>query len=596
MKSKVEKTPYEHILEQQMHEKFGASHIRRVFSRSPWLKGMGSRPTFGGISQPFFYESDHATVFSPVTDKDKLDQSQCETIQQTLALLDEALARSQFTLDKAKRMVFPVSEEQKILGLLPRNHWVTLTYDPNSETATLIDSRPQLYGYLYPTAPMQASLSEGLSYLGLSVREFNIQYQSIQHDDIHCGAWTTINIESLALGASVEQHLTALKAQDKEMVIQHLIEIACYDKKEPFQPNSMTPDTVTATNSTGSLNTLSSGEDYFEVEETCFEEQERATWIQTATELFNHCFTNPRALARALVARENLTYNGRKLTDDHLGQMHISALLDEIEQKYPDFSHTSMPDYERQARGYGIFNPRYVAAKLKDIGLDDDAIHAIRLSDMIRYDAAICTAMANAGHDRAYAYLQEQGADEAIIEKAHTERARFRLVLALALKDLVEQQQISERMLAEVPVAPAEVEIHAQHDDNAASEMDPRLRGDDRIGSDEGSSYVASHPLLPEGEGINQTRVVTNPPISADFQLQCIQALLITGCVLLAIAVLTCPPIAGILGMSGALATNISIAATGLGGGALLASAGLFATCMSTDTANTASPGHSNTL
>ncbi len=571
----------------EMKGHYQPTHIRHVFNNSPWLKAFGSRDTYGGISQPYFYNSDHATVFPPVTDTDKKDMAQRETIQETLEKTADALRIKRILLDKTKRMVFPVTEEQPILLLFPRNHWVTLIYDPATQNATLIDSRPQIYGYFYPTSAMEASLVEGLKYLDLTVKHFEVKYQAIQHDDIHCGAWTAMNVEAFALGASIEQQMAALTSEDKETVIQHQIDLVCSDKeKMPYllrDGNS----TASATDSNASLNTLDSDDGFVQVPEECF--PEKAVWIQTAIELFKDCFNNPRALILALIARENLTYNGIKLSDEHMGIINISTLFNEIEQKYPHFSHTQRLDYERKLTGYGLFNPSYIVSKLKAIGFTDADIHPMGLSDMIRYDAALCSAEANAGHDAAYARLQTQDEDEVLISKARAELHAFKHDLALALKHAVEQQQQRERLNA------VDLDLIANHtpvgEDTATTHL-----------FDETALIELILPIAPHSdESIVDTVSVDleqgpliihsiDPLVSADFQLQCIQALLITGCVLLAISVLTCPPIAGILGIGGILATNTSITAASLGGASLLASAGLFAIYRTNQPTNTPPP------
>lgn len=67
-----------------------------------------------------------------------------------------------------------------------------------------------------------------------------------------------------------------------------------------------------------------------------------------------------------------------------------------------------------------------------------------------------------------------------------------------------------------------------------------------------------SAPIAPDDDNQSQ--------ITAHFQLQCMQALLALGCVLLVIALVTCPAIAPILGIASATTSQISIA-TAIGSG-----------------------------
>ena len=101
-------------------------------------------------------------------------------------------------------IIIPVAEYQPFFGR-PRNHYVTLHYDPVFNTATLIDSRPWLYSYLYSIEPKKAMLQAGIQGLELAGNpiavaqlQFNCCYQSVQYNDIYCGYWTAVNIFALA--------------------------------------------------------------------------------------------------------------------------------------------------------------------------------------------------------------------------------------------------------------------------------------------------------------------------------------------------------------------------------------------------------------
>ncbi len=216
-------------------DRYSPSVMRALLDKT--FTAVGSRFTMlGGIQIPYFYdyEGHDCIIFPPVSD---LEGSTTLTSISTALLISAPLIKDTSYFEK--KMIFPVGEEQGLLSrFFPRNHFVTLHYDPNTQTATLIDSRPRRYSFLYPTTPMKESLRIGLQSLGLDLQHFNVNYQSVQYDDKHCGAWTAINIEALASGRSIEDHMLFLSADDKERIIQHNIDKLFANKKGIYQANS----------------------------------------------------------------------------------------------------------------------------------------------------------------------------------------------------------------------------------------------------------------------------------------------------------------------------------------------------------------------
>ena len=173
-----------------------------------------------------FYEGKDAIVFGPVADggvpRGALDFHFPQTIADALKKAGSLMVEKKYT---EKTMIFPLTE---VLPCVfgwgpPRMHWVTLHYDPQTEIATLIDSRPWINSVSYLTDPMKKLLNEGLEPLGHSVKELKCVYQNIQHDDIYCGPWTATNIEALANGMPLAQHTTTsvLLSDDRDGVISH---------------------------------------------------------------------------------------------------------------------------------------------------------------------------------------------------------------------------------------------------------------------------------------------------------------------------------------------------------------------------------------
>ena len=89
-----------------------------------------------------------------------------------------------------------------------------------------------------------------------------------------------------------------------------------------------------------------------------------------------------------------------------------------------------------------------------------------------------------------------------------------------------------------------------------------------------GTSATGSKSV-PESE--SKTRPIIVAPVTAEFQLQCLQALLALGLALFALAVLTSTPIATTIGIASAYTANISLFSSVGSIAALLGAAGLYA-------------------
>lgn len=211
--------------------RYQPSDLRKVISTN--LTPQAIRPIAGGIDAPSYYTNDHAIVLDAATDTVNPRAQQLQTIKEafeTLSTLPQA--------EKRKPIILPVTEEQKILGLFPRNHWVTLHYDPQTNKATVLDSRPWIVSFLYPSSAMNELLIEGLSTIYGAKKaqgtRFEIRYQGVQNNDTHCGAWTSRNIMDLA-GANptgtpttIEQQITSYTEDNEPNVIEYNKELVTH--------------------------------------------------------------------------------------------------------------------------------------------------------------------------------------------------------------------------------------------------------------------------------------------------------------------------------------------------------------------------------
>ena len=188
----------------------------------------------GSSERAYGYDNEHALVLFPVTDRIE-PLAQLRTIDVGIVDVQNEIAAA---INSRKKIILPVVENQKILGLVPRRHFVTLVYDPVLNMATLIDSRPWLISFLYPTKPMEKMLKQGLEQV-LSVNQmaamkFKKVFQGVQHNDTHCGAWTAANIMGLA-GVGIDgskapnntcQQANAFTRDDEVDVVNNNISIA----------------------------------------------------------------------------------------------------------------------------------------------------------------------------------------------------------------------------------------------------------------------------------------------------------------------------------------------------------------------------------
>lgn len=219
-------------------ERYGATHMTSFLLLA--FNGNGSYEPKGlAINRPSVYPTQNAFVFAPSSDN---VNSQLESLQNILEINVEILngENSQYkALLKSRLWLFPITEEGGILGsaFLPRNHWVTLCYNPNTEKATLLDSRPWIFGWHYSLQSMSNMLRTGLKPYRLNLREeITATYQATQYDDIHCGRWTAINLMLLAQQGLSDELATHLSANDRDDMLAYLTNLAQGNKLAPYVP------------------------------------------------------------------------------------------------------------------------------------------------------------------------------------------------------------------------------------------------------------------------------------------------------------------------------------------------------------------------
>jgi hypothetical protein len=208
--------------------------VIKILEKSPRLVGKKLHINSGGVNIFSYYENESCIVLSPSTDTENNNAQMLQTISQGLTKLEGNKDLQD------KKIIIPVAEEQKILWIFKRNHWVCLHYDPKENRATVLDSRPWLVSFLYPMKAMKNELKTGIKALFGAEKaqemHFDKKYQGVQHNDTYCGAWTSRNILDLS-GASgkcssIDEQEIRYSSKDEQAIILGNMQLVGYQAKE----------------------------------------------------------------------------------------------------------------------------------------------------------------------------------------------------------------------------------------------------------------------------------------------------------------------------------------------------------------------------
>ncbi len=210
----------------------------------------------GGATDRLYYSNETTVVMTPASDKD--NPRNPLALDKLFTKINDTKSTDGGVLNGhlSKDIIFPISEAQKILGIFPRMHWVTVHYSQAENKATLIDSRPWYVSIWYPTSPMEKMLRKGLGeILGEKAKDmsFKTVYQGVQHNDIHCGSWVVANTGYLVeKKASIGEIKKIFTSDDEQNIVEFNKRMrASTDSKEPkkgffqrlmdFFSNNLTP-------------------------------------------------------------------------------------------------------------------------------------------------------------------------------------------------------------------------------------------------------------------------------------------------------------------------------------------------------------------
>ncbi len=357
------------------------------------------------LLQPSVYETNHALIFPPCSDN---KQSQMlSNIQAVLEINYDTLHNK--TDLRSKYWLFPVAEEM-LFGRLsmenfntyipsllkpisdrlitPRNHWVTLCYNPRSGTATVIDSMVGLSPKLYSIGAMTTLLMSGLKKYNLSVEACErVIYQGVQLDHIHCGRWTAINLLALARGKQIDE--LNLNKEDLAEIGPYLDKLVINGTKTPYIPvadRQSYSDTAPSSRS-NSVETLSE----FNNEIDDFLGKSQQICIKTACEAFQKYFDDTQARIAFFAAEESIFHNGSLLKSVD-SEEHLWDILDELEKKYAHLlrstlrtkAHSPIP-----TTGYTLKDPSRLGTWLEQVGMSRDEIDQLPISQVFLFNQAL---------------------------------------------------------------------------------------------------------------------------------------------------------------------------------------------------------------
>ena len=245
-------------------ERLSASEFNLgILRRSRMLESPNTHTNLSNADVPFpdYYVSESALILSSCTDASTHDTfdgmlAAGETRIEAgvgIPTIENALVREttqpavQQAINENKVLIIPVVEYQAFWGMsflrIPRNHYVTLHYNPETNTASLLDSTSAIVAFLYSIEPMKAMLQQGLRGLkfnnkpiDVEAMQFDCYPQGVQYDNTFCAYWTAVNILDLA-GITLEgdgsippttiaQQYTKYNLNDLANVIQHVMEFA----------------------------------------------------------------------------------------------------------------------------------------------------------------------------------------------------------------------------------------------------------------------------------------------------------------------------------------------------------------------------------
>jgi hypothetical protein len=365
---------------------------------------------------PCFYTASHPAsqkkmlVFPPVIERHEAtsEWKTIETIPEVLSATAPYFQKESIDLN-ACDMLFAVVENGPLLGYLPgigkltpeRAHFVTLHYSPDTKTATLIDSRCKTADMLYDTSVLQASLTEGLATLGLSLEQFNIEYLAAQTDNTFCGVFTAYFIDQIA------NHGTTIEEIKPESFPEINI-FAVHQRFNRLVNHSNPPNRGAAADEDSPRTVLGAAAISFSPEMPFFNDSIKLSLTTKVQALAVECFSNPKKLVQTVIDRESLKFKNAsnqaiRLRDlePALSPQRLKTLCLDINRQYQYLTTPTQQIPRPQANtetqtGYYIHDPARFNGILEDY-FDTNTLIRMGLLKAMLYSAIMYYIETNTG-------------------------------------------------------------------------------------------------------------------------------------------------------------------------------------------------------
>jgi hypothetical protein len=368
----------------QEHDKFGPSQIRQNFAAlfTPYSQ---KRLFKGGISQPYFYSTEHAIIFPPVSDNPK--ESGLDSIEDVILHASPILYALPQALEKT--WLFVVAQERVLNKLTKskREHWVVLHYDPKNGAATVLDPAYPLFAQYYDNSFIFEDLKntfQTLVSLTLSVKSCNTVFLREQSlvDYVHCGYWAVININSFAVGTSIEkqqQEVNSLTKKDCNILFELCKKNLCVNAESKAVQSSDDENWV----------------EEFELppEDEMFNEEIVSILEQKFRCYFREICAQPDLMLKAILSRKFIGHDGIKLDESTnkgiLTVDNLDAALATIEEKFKGVANTEIKNHEHSEQGFYISDADRAISYLLPANFNAQEFQSFTLSWLLKYEATV---------------------------------------------------------------------------------------------------------------------------------------------------------------------------------------------------------------
>ena len=418
-------------------EKFGPSHIRRSFGKL-FVPYANKRLTKGYALQHYFYTTEHAVIFPPVSDNpESLDLESIRSVVKFAMPILFAMP-DLFT----KPWIFPVAQE-RILNKITRNnrdHWVVLHYNPLTGDSIVLDSSYKLLAQFYDNQFILQDLTSALEVINqvdltqkLEIKKFDTLFLNAQNmlDYVSCGIWAAITADALAKGTPIETHTQKMSQLTKQEAADLLLE---------YKKLATSND---ATHTTDIIDDLDNLAVVLPPVDDVFSQELKNSWHKKTMQHFSEIIHNPESILQALISRGSLSLSNVKITTKNselLTQYSLDQVFIGLDDNYSGVRNCDINQMTivKDPSGFSVDNR--AINMFTQLGFCQQTINELKLSDMVKYESAIYHAIVCSGHEKFYELLalsmEESLTNSILKERAELTRNIYDSIKQLIIVDL----------------------------------------------------------------------------------------------------------------------------------------------------------------